>query len=169
MALVDQAEFLRAMSNVASSVTIVTTDGPGGRFGRTVSSFCSVSLDPPQMLCCIRAKTPIRHAIELNAYFAINVLSERQFHVSDAFAGRATIHPAYNFDAVSYAVDDNGCPVIAGTSSLYSCRLANTITSGTHVIFIGDVISVNCSADAPLLYRSHRYGRLVVLDKMPAG
>jgi flavin reductase (DIM6/NTAB) family NADH-FMN oxidoreductase RutF len=163
--LVAHSLFVKAMSNVASSVTIVTTDGPGGRFGQTVSSFCSVSADPPQMLCCIRATTPIREAIELNGCFAINVLSECQSDVSDAFAGRSTKYPVYDFSRIPHGFDENGCPLIEGASSLYSCQIASTIVSGTHVICIGNVTSAKCGADAPLLYRSRGYGRHVVLER----
>jgi flavin reductase (DIM6/NTAB) family NADH-FMN oxidoreductase RutF len=42
--------FLSAMSGAASGVTVVATDGAGGRFGQTVSAMCSVSADPPLVI-----------------------------------------------------------------------------------------------------------------------
>ncbi|MGE0005988.1 MAG: flavin reductase family protein [Parvibaculaceae bacterium] len=160
-----RTEFLRAMSNVANSVTVVATDGPGGRFGQTVSSFCSVSADPPQMLCCIRAASPVRGAIEMNGCFAINVLSDRQADIADAFAGRPARFPAYSFNSISHGLDENGCPMIGGSSSLYSCRLVNAVSSGSHVVFIGNVTWAGYGADAPLLYRARGYGRHAGLEQ----
>lgn len=103
-ALADRAGFLQAMSSVANSVSVVTTDGREGKFGQTVTSFCSVSADPPQMLCCIRGASPVRTAIELNGCFTINVLSENQSSIADAFAGRSTEFPTYNFSHIPHGL-----------------------------------------------------------------
>ena len=46
--------FLQGMSQLASPVSVVTTDGPGGRAGVTVSAVCSVSADPPSLPGAIR-------------------------------------------------------------------------------------------------------------------
>lgn len=160
----DRAGFLQAMSSVANSVTVVTTDGLEGKFGQTVTSFCSVSADLPQMLCCIRAASPLRAAIERNGCFAINVLSECQSSIADAFAGRSTAFPAYDFNHIPHASDDNGCPTIVGASCLFSCRVADAIASGSHAIFVGNVTWVGCGGVAPLLYRARGYGRHVMLE-----
>ena len=37
--------FLQAMSRAANTVCVVTTDGPAGKFGVTVSAMTSVSID----------------------------------------------------------------------------------------------------------------------------
>lgn len=163
-ALADRAGFLQAMSSVANSVSVVTTDGREGKFGQTVTSFCSVSADPPQMLCCIRGASPVRTAIELNGCFTINVLSENQSSIADAFAGRSTEFPTYNFSHIPHGTDDNGCPTIVGGSCLFSCQLADTIESGSHAIFVGNVTWVGRGAEAPLLYRARGYGRHVMLE-----
>lgn len=163
--LADRAGFLQAMANVANSVSVVTTNGRGGQLGQTVTSFCSVSADPPQVLCCIRAASPLRSAIELNGCFAINVLCENQSGIADSFAGRSTEFPAYNFDHIPHGMDENGCPTFDGASCFFSCQLADAIASGTHAIFVGTVTLVRCGVQAPLLYRARGYGRHVMLEK----
>ena len=47
--------FLEGMSHVASTVNIITTDGPEGRAGVTVSAMSSVSPDTPKpsLLVCV--------------------------------------------------------------------------------------------------------------------
>ena len=47
--------FLQGMSRAAQTVNIVTTDGPAGRAGVTVSAMASVSADTPQptLLVCV--------------------------------------------------------------------------------------------------------------------
>ena len=41
------------MGAAVTGVSVVTTDGAGGRLGLTVSSMASVSADPPMLLVCI--------------------------------------------------------------------------------------------------------------------
>ena len=43
----NRGNFVLAMRAAVTGVNVVTTDGPGGRFGLTVSAMCSVSADPP--------------------------------------------------------------------------------------------------------------------------
>ena len=47
------------MRQVAATVTVVTTDGPAGQAGATVSAFSSLSADPPSVLVCLKADTRI--------------------------------------------------------------------------------------------------------------
>ena len=50
---VDRDIFIDAMSRVANSVNVVTTNGEAGKFGITVSAATSVTADPPSLLVCI--------------------------------------------------------------------------------------------------------------------
>ncbi len=80
--------FVEAMAAAASGVSIVTTDGPAGRFGLTVSALTSVSADPPLLLACINRKNPISAAITENGCFVANLLAENQVALAKIFAGR---------------------------------------------------------------------------------
>ena len=72
---VGAAQFTAAMGLAATGVSVVTTDGPAGRFGLTVSAVSSVSAEPPLVLCCINRKSPAMAAVEANGVFAVNLLS----------------------------------------------------------------------------------------------
>lgn len=157
-------DFIRAMASVASSVTVVTTDGPAGRFGQTVSSFCSVSADPPQMLGCLRSESPICRAIESNGCFAISILSDSQAPVANTFAGRADTGLSYNFSAGDWIEDCLGCPILPFVPASFSCALQQRVVSGTHCIYIGSVVSVDLAEASPLIYRARAYGRYLPLS-----
>ena len=57
--------FLQGMSCAAATVNVVTTDGPGGRAGVTVSAMSSVSADgdAPTLLVCVHEKSPTARTI----------------------------------------------------------------------------------------------------------
>jgi Flavin reductase like domain len=72
------------MGKVISTVRAVTTDEPGGRFGLTVSSMSSVTIEPPSMLVCIHGGSPVVAAVERNRTLCVNRLGEGQVHISEA-------------------------------------------------------------------------------------
>ena len=90
-------DFVHAMAHAAFGVSIVTTDGPAGHFGLTVSAVSSVSAEPPLMLACIHRKNPIAEALTKNGVFAVNLLSEEQWALARIFAGRPP-HGALPYD-----------------------------------------------------------------------
>jgi len=151
--------FVAAMGAVAGSVTVVTTDGPGGRFGQTVSSFCSVSADPAQILVCLNMRSPICSALEINRSFSVNVLSEGQSHIADAFAGRPRAGVPYDFESINWSSDTNGSPLIDGATATFSCTLDSRIPGGTHFMYLGGVVAASRTEESPLVYRSRKYGR----------
>ena len=65
---------------------MTTLDQHGERAGMTISSFNSVSLDPPLVLWSI-AEDAYSYDAFMNAeYFAVNVLTIEQEHLSARFA-----------------------------------------------------------------------------------
>ena len=55
---IDPWKFRRAMGAFATGVTVITAPrDDGGYIGVTVNSFCSVSLEPPLVLCCLKTNT----------------------------------------------------------------------------------------------------------------
>ncbi len=92
--------FLGGMSHAACTVNIVTTDGPGGRAGVTVSAMASVSADTPKptLLVCVHHESPAAALILVNKVFCVNILRDDQSYISDTFAGRFKEQVADKFD-----------------------------------------------------------------------
>ena len=108
--LVDR--FHDAMRRTAAGVAVVTTQGPAGRGGITVSSFCSLSLEPPSVLVCIRRDSTTLARIVRNDVFAANVLAEDQSELASAFASPATPHDS-RFAMGDWSEGPSG-PTLAG-------------------------------------------------------
>ena len=151
--------FRAAMRRTAAGVAVVTTHGPAGRGGITVSSFCSLSLEPPSVLVCIRKdSTTLRRIVE-NRVFAANVLAEDQSELAAAFASPATPHER-RFSLGQWGETGPGGPVLHGAVAHFDCKLAHVHDYGSHTIVIGEVIDAASHDARPLIYAEQAFHRL---------
>jgi len=155
---VARTAFLGAMRRVAHSVTVATTDGPAGRHGATVSSFCSVSADPPLVLVCLRAESRIAATVRENGAFCVNVLHESAAHLAERFSARpGAPTPADRLAGVASARGSGGAPVLANAVAAFSCRVTEVTSAGSHLVVVGEVLAVCAGEAAPLLYLDGEY------------
>ena len=142
-------DFRAALSRFPSGVTVVTVmDGAGALFGITVSSFCSVSLNPPLVLVCIEKGTGSHHALIDSDVFVVNILAEGQAPVSNHFA--STLDD--KFSAFSFHEGKLGLPLLDDALANLECRRVSYHDEGDHTIFIGRVEHVELNDEKPLVY-----------------
>ena len=161
--------FLGAMRHAACTVSVVTTNGPAGRFGLTVSAMSSVSADgpTPTLLVCINHSSASADALLANGVFCVNVLRDDQAYVSESFARRSP--PASGTDSAAapdkFAVANwttliTGAPRIVDPLVAFDCRVQSVERVGTHFVVVGAVagVFVSPSGGAPLIYANRAYG-----------
>ena len=158
--LAPREEFISAMRQVASSVTVVTTDGVAGRAGATVSAFSSVSADPPTVLVCLFGESRIAKMVTENQAFCVNVLRESSAHLADRFAGRHDGDVNDRFDGVEMFGEAGEVPMISSATA-FRCNVQQIVRSGSHVIVIGHVLEVWDGEDMPLTYRDGGYHKVI--------
>ena len=83
-------DFKKSLSRFASGVTIVTYSFENQKGGITVSSFSSVSLDPPLILFNINKTTPSHEKLISSSHFAVHILSSYQEELSNQFSSSKT-------------------------------------------------------------------------------
>lgn len=151
--------FLTGMRQVATSVTVVTTDGPAGRHGATVSAFTSVSADPPTVLVCLRSNSRICSAISRNRVFTVSVLPEHKRELARTFAKQLDDFVVDRFDGVDVDVFPGLAPGIHGASN-FACTIIHLLEQHSHTIAVGHVAHVAALRQAPLIYHDGEYQRL---------
>ena len=145
------------MSQFASGVTVVTTrDANGKRHGITVSSFCSVSLQPPMVLICIEKTTGSHYAFGESGAFAVNILAATQSNISEHFATRID----EKFGDIEHTLNEDGVPILTEAIATLRCTVRHSLDGGDHSIFVGLVESVDAAGGDPLIYFDHRYHQL---------
>ncbi|MET9763712.1 flavin reductase family protein [Streptomyces sp. NPDC006372] len=152
------------MTTHPAGVAIVTTAGPDGRpWGMTCSSLCSVTLQPPTLLVCLRGESPTLAALLEASAFAVNLLHDRAAPVADLFASGSPDR----FDKVEWVPEpESGLPhLIEDAHTIADCHVSETRPVGDHVVVFGEAIQVETRANqssSPLLYGLRQYGSLKV-------
>src|SRR3990172_6918803 len=138
-------EALRAVMRVfPQGVVVVTAAAPeGGQRGVTVSSFMSVSLEPPLVAICIMKKAQAHGAIEKSGAFAVNILPEEQFA------------------RVAYQERPAWPPLLEGCLGYLDCTVVDKIEQADHTLFVGEVqageVLKKGPERRPLIFFSRRY------------
>lgn len=150
----DTRHLRKALGRFATGVTVVTTRAPdGGYVGLTVSSFNSVSLEPPLILWSLGSEASVLNAFLRCTHFAVNVLAESQIGLSRRFAGDA----ANRFAGVDFRLGAHGVPLVAHCAAWFECRNRSHLEAGDHVIFIGEVEACGHDGAPPLIWHGSTY------------
>jgi flavin reductase (DIM6/NTAB) family NADH-FMN oxidoreductase RutF len=161
-------QFIDGMSCVAATVTVVTTDGPSGCAGVTVSAMSSVSADTekPTLLVCVNQSSSGAAPILGNGTFCVNILRDDQTFVSDTFAGRHGDKGEAKFGCADWTAGISGSPMLDGALVNFDCRLIDSRLLGTHHVLFGQVEHVRLSEPGrSLVYANRAYGTSLSLQR----
>lgn len=153
------AEFRALMAGFPTGVGIVTTfDRNGQPWGMTCSSICSVSVDPPILLVCLRTGSPTLAAMLPRESFAVNLLHEHGRTAAELFASG----DPDRFERVSWhAEPDYGGPHLHDDAhSVADCVISTHQQVGDHIVVFGEVQQIvhePTHQTTPLLYGRRQY------------
>jgi 3-hydroxy-9,10-secoandrosta-1,3,5(10)-triene-9,17-dione monooxygenase reductase component len=151
---IDLTEFRRALSCFATGVAVVTTvDADGVPAGITISSFNSVSLDPPLVLWSVAIDSYSYEAFINAEYFAVNVLTVDQQELSTRFAQRG--HD--KFEGMNFREGVHGVPIFPEYAACFECRTEHIYDGGDHKIIVGRVVRLEDRESDPLIFYRGRY------------
>jgi flavin reductase (DIM6/NTAB) family NADH-FMN oxidoreductase RutF len=153
-------EFKDALSCWASGVAVVAVNDGGLVYGITVSSFTSVSADPPLILVCLNNDNRMPSMIERAGRFAVSLLGSDQEDASVYFASPGR-EPTRGFVGYEGEWSVLRQPIVKGAIAHLVCELHDRVQAGTHAVVIGQVVHADSKPDAhPLLYFQRGYRRV---------
>jgi flavin reductase (DIM6/NTAB) family NADH-FMN oxidoreductase RutF len=151
-------EFRLAMRELAATVSIITAGQGDQRRGLTVTSLCSLSLEPPSLVVCVNKATDGHRAILQSGSFCVNVAAAEHRILADCFAGRTKRRGLERFAEGDWTVLVTGSPVLADAIAVLDCDVIDRLDHGTHALFVGGVRAVRSDPDRPaLVYRAGEY------------
>lgn len=155
--LADQLK--RAMRGVAATVTIVTTGSAAQEpCAMVVSSFTSVSLDPPTVLVCVNQQASIHTPLVRLRRFCINALQGDHEPLARACV---VAKGTGRFAQGDWRTDDDGLPYLEDAQAVFFCETLEQLTIGSHTILVGLVTRLRTSTvPNPLLFVDGQYCNL---------
>ncbi len=156
-----RADQLRAaMRAWTSGVTVVTAVYEGEQHGMTVSSFTSISLDPPLVVISLQTASRTHDVVVKAKAFGVTILSAGQQALSERFADRNSTM-GERLEGIETETLVTGAPMLRGGLAYLDCRVKQAIPSGMNTLFIAEVVAVRGDDhDAPLIYHDRQYHRL---------
>lgn len=147
-----QREVLGRFCSGITVVTAMTEDGP---IGFTCQSFASLSLEPPLVSFAPGRTSTTWPRIREAGNFCVNVLSEGQEDISNAFARSGTD----KFANVAWEPGPSGAPVLEGALAWADCTIWEEYDGGDHTIVAALVHELDeGDSDEPLVFYRGRYG-----------
>ncbi|MBW7970543.1 flavin reductase family protein [Bradyrhizobium sp. BR 10289] len=162
-------DFRSAMRRVAATVSVLSTELHGRRFGITVSSLASLTLEPPTLCFGLHRASSFCHPMIESGWVCVNVLSQAQESVGRAFAtppaSEARFHAGrWSIYEARGRVPSHGCirlPLLADAQANLVCRVTRAIEHGTHFLCLAEVAEVAIRDQVePLLYCDGDYRQL---------
>ena len=151
MAITDDT-FKELMKRFASGVTLITFENEGRLSGLTVSSFCSLSMNPPLILICIDKKIPSHDSLKNGSSFGVNICTSKQGKLAWDFAN-SNIDKNELILSLDHRITDDKVPLLNDCLASIECTLKETYEGGDHTIFVGQIESGDFSEKSdPLVY-----------------
>ncbi len=158
---VESKPYRDVMSHYAGAVQIVTTAGPAGRRGLTLTAACSVSDNPPTILICLQKIHAENRLFIENGVFAINTLAGSHEQLADAFSGRIGLTQDERFELARWDMLVTGAPVLLGGLATFDCRVVSVQDHSTHHVLFGEVVGLRSNTEEEaLIYLNRRYHKL---------
>lgn len=157
--VIDSVRQREVLGHLPAGVTIVASPGPAAM---VVSSFVSVSLEPPIVGFFAMRDSQSWSAIRDAGVFGVNMLSAGQAEVSNRFARREP----NRFEITPWEPGVLGSPRLAGVVAWIECRIHQVVETGDHDLCLGEIHDLDLGSagdrDDPLihcrgLYQGLRY------------
>lgn len=156
----DSETLRRAMRAWTTGVAVITAAHEGQRYGMTVNSFNSISLEPPLISVTLKQLTHTHELVEKSGEFALTILSAEQGHLSDRFAGK-TPDVTDRFEGVETETLLIDAPLIKGGVAYFNCRVINSFPVGENTLFVAEVIAAQGEGEGdPLVYHNRVFWRI---------
>jgi flavin reductase (DIM6/NTAB) family NADH-FMN oxidoreductase RutF len=153
-------ELRRAFSCFATGVTVITgIDQNGKPGGITISSFNTVSLNPPLVLWSIGSQSDLCNSFRIGQKQLIHVLDVNQKDLALVFAKQLN----KNSIQMEHQIEPSGLMRLANCLAYFECETVAVHEGGDHHIIVARVLSIEQDSDRyPLLFAQSQFNQLAL-------
>ena len=148
-------ELRKGFASFATGVTVITClDEDRNHHGITISSFNSVSLEPPLILWSLKKHSRLMPWVDLGKKHLIHVLERTQEDLAIHFA---TVKED-QFVNIGHQVANSGLCQINDCVAYYECETISVHTGGDHNIIVAKVLNLkNHPEKEPLIFARSKF------------
>ncbi len=153
-------ELRRAFSCFATGVTVITgIDQNGTPVGITISSFNTVSLNPPLVLWSIGSQSDLCNTFRIGQKQLIDVLDVNQKDLALVFAKQLN----KNSIQIEHQIEPSGLMRLANCLAYFECETIAVHEGGDHHIIVARVLSIEQDRQRqPLLFAQSQFNQLAI-------
>ena len=153
-------ELRRAFSCFATGVTVITgIDQNGKPVGITISSFNTVSLNPPLVLWSIGSQSDLCNTFRIGQKQLIHVLDVNQKDLALVFAKQLN----KNSIQIEHQIEPSGLMRLANCLAYFECETIAVHEGGDHHIIVARVLSIEQDPQRqPLLFAQSQFNQLAI-------
>lgn len=145
------ARLTDAMRQLAGGVAVITAGRAPERSGYTGTAVFSLSVNPERIVISVGRDSSSYPLIRQHGLFGINILSARQQHVADRFAGRGGVKGEARYEGADWIVTERGLSLLVGALATAECRVEEIIERHSHAIVIGEPLAIAATPDSDAL------------------
>lgn len=142
---------LEVLRRQPSGVSIVTVDAAGQRVGLTVATLVSLSLEPPLVGVAIARQAALHELLREARIFGVSLLAAGQEPLAEHFA--RGVPPIGMWEGIAATRGESGAPLVDGALGWLECRVRDELETGTHTLFVGEVLHAETGVEDPPLLR----------------
>ena len=155
MASFTSQELRKGFGSFATGVTVITClDEEQNHHGITISSFNTVSLEPPLILWSLKKHSRLMPNFEVGHKQLIHVLERSQ----EAMAMHFATVKENQFVNIPHQIAASGLTQIEGCIAYYECETVSVHTGGDHNIIVAKVLNLKHDPEGqPLIFAHSKF------------
>ena len=157
---VDPSSLRRTFACFPSGVAAVCAIAPQGPVGLLVSSFTSVSLDPPLVSICVMHGSRRWSRLRGAARLGLSFLADGQLRVCEQLSAS----PEECLDGLEISTTPEGAVLLRDATAWLDCSLHQEVDAGDHTLVLLRIEALRTHpAQAPLVFHNSQFHRLASL------
>lgn len=145
-----------AYGHFPTGVVAICAEVEGQKEALIVSSFVSVSLDPPLVAFCPQNTSSTWSRLEKADRLGVSVLGEHHDRVARAMASRT----GDRFAGVEVESRRGGALLVSGASAWFETSIERVVSAGDHQLVLMRVHALDTHDPAPTIFHRSRFCRL---------
>ncbi|MFH2012493.1 MAG: flavin reductase family protein [Pseudomonadota bacterium] len=153
-----EPKVIKALGKMSYGLYILTTKKGEEVNGMIASWVSQVSFSPPLVMAVIRKNRYSYNMVKKSGVFALNVLGKDNRELVSRFKLPTSEE---KFKGIRWEKKTTGAPIIGETIAYIDCKLVNSVDTGDHTVFVGEVVDADVlNDDAPMT--SLDYGKVYI-------